>query len=92
MVEKSAPQPAIGIDLGTTNTCVCVFDNNKVETIYNMFGLPTTASVVVFKGDKIITGEEAKTNDVNAKEEEHILNSIFNAKRFIGRKKSEATV
>jgi molecular chaperone DnaK (HSP70) len=57
-----------------------------------MFGLPTTPSVVVFKGDKIITGEEAKTNDVNAKEEEHILNSIFNAKRFIGRKKSEATV
>jgi L1 cell adhesion molecule like protein len=80
---------ALGIDLGTTNSCAVVWHNGKYETIYNDQGNKTTPSVVQYKGDEIIVGEDAKTN---AEKIESVSNIIFGAKRLIGRKFEDATV
>ena len=50
----------IGIDLGTTNSCVCVFEGGEAKVIANPEGNRTTPSVVAFKGDDIIVGQKAK--------------------------------
>ena len=71
---------AIGIDLGTTFSCIAVFKNNKIEIIPNELGDSTTPSIVTFAGDKIYTGEETlriQTKDPN--------NTITGIKRLIGR-------
>ena len=77
----SKGSPSIGIDLGTTNSCVAVFHNGRVEVIANSQGNRTTPSVVAFDkdGDRLI-GEGAVTQKRLDPE-----SAIFNAKRFIGR-------
>jgi L1 cell adhesion molecule like protein len=89
MVDKSSSEPSIGIDLGTTYSCVGVWHDEKVDIIYNEFGRNTTPSVVAFKDDKKIVGEEAKKH---ADKEENVTNTIFDAKRLIGRKFKDAIV
>lgn len=74
----------IGIDLGTTNSCVAVIEGGEPVVIPNSEGNRTTPSVVAFKGDDVLVGVAAKRQSVtNAK------NTIFSAKRFIGRRYTE---
>ena len=71
---------AIGIDLGTTFSCIAVFKNNKIEIIPNELGDSTTPSIVTFDGDKIYAGEE--TLRIQTKDPK---NTIYGVKRLIGR-------
>ena len=54
----------IGIDLGTTNSCVAVFDGGEAKVITNPEGARTTPSVVAFKNGDIIVGQKAKNQIV----------------------------
>ncbi len=71
----------IGIDLGTTNSCVAVMDGNEPNVIANSEGDRTTPSVVAFKGDERLVGKPAKNQMVTNPE-----NTIYSIKRFMGRK------
>ena len=74
----------IGIDLGTTNSCVAVIEGGEPTVITNAEGSRTTPSVVAFKESEVLVGVPAKRQAVtNAK------STIFSAKRFIGRRLSE---
>ena len=76
----------LGIDLGTTNSCVAVFENNKPKVIENNEGARTTPSIVAY-GDEISVGASAKRQAVT-----NPKNTIYAAKRLIGRKFKEEAV
>jgi molecular chaperone DnaK len=77
----------IGIDLGTTNSCVAVMEGGEPVVIQNAEGQRTTPSVVGFKeGGDILVGRPAKNQAVTAPR-----STVYSIKRFIGRKKTEST-
>ena len=77
----------IGIDLGTTNSCVAILENNKPRVIENNEGARTTPSIVAYANDEILVGASAKRQSVT-----NPKNTIYAAKRLIGRKFTEKAV
>ena len=77
----------IGIDLGTTNSCVAVMDGGTVKVIENSEGERTTPSVVAFTDDEVIVGSAAKRQAVT-----NPTDTIFAVKRLIGRRFDEEVV
>jgi molecular chaperone DnaK len=71
----------IGIDLGTTNSCVAIMDGTQARVIENAEGARTTPSVVAFTDDERLVGQSAKRQAVTNSE-----NTIFAVKRLIGRR------
>ena len=74
----------IGIDLGTTNSCVSVVEGGVPNIIVNGEGKRTTPSIVSFKGGDRSVGDPAKRQSVTNPE-----NTVYSVKRFIGSKYSE---
>ncbi|MDE0849648.1 molecular chaperone DnaK [Yoonia sp.] len=70
----------IGIDLGTTNSCIAIMDGSKPRVIENSEGARTTPSIVAFTDDERLVGQPAKRQAVTNPE-----NTIFAVKRLIGR-------
>ncbi|MCO4844191.1 MAG: molecular chaperone DnaK [Yoonia sp.] len=71
----------IGIDLGTTNSCISIMDGSKPRVIENSEGARTTPSIVAFTEDERLVGQPAKRQAVTNPE-----NTIFAVKRLIGRR------
>ena len=77
----------IGIDLGTTNSCVAIMDGAQPKVIENAEGARTTPSMVAFTEDERLVGQPAKRQAVTNPE-----NTLFAVKRLIGRRYSDPTV
>jgi molecular chaperone DnaK len=71
----------IGIDLGTTNSCVAIMDGSQPKVIENAEGARTTPSIVAFTDDERLVGQPAKRQAVTNPE-----NTVFGVKRLIGRR------
>ena len=84
---SSQKKPSIGIDLGTTYSCVAVFQQGRVEVIANSQGSRITPSVVAFTERGRIVGEGAEVQKTLDPE-----NTIYSAKRFIGRTPDDPTI
>ncbi|MDO6585686.1 molecular chaperone DnaK [Salipiger sp. 1_MG-2023] len=77
----------IGIDLGTTNSCVAIMDGSQARVIENAEGARTTPSIVAFTDDERLVGQPAKRQAVTNPEA-----TIFAVKRLIGRRTTDAEV
>ncbi len=77
----------IGIDLGTTNSCVAVMDGDKPRVIENAEGDRTTPSIIAFMDDEVLVGQTAKRQAVTNPE-----NTLYAIKRLIGRRFQEDAV
>jgi molecular chaperone DnaK len=77
----------IGIDLGTTNSCVAVIEHGKTKVIENSEGARTTPSIIAYTKDEILVGATAKRQSVT-----NPKNTIYASKRLIGRKFKEDAV
>lgn len=77
----------IGIDLGTTNSCVSVLEGDKVKVIENSEGARTTPSIVAFTDNEVLVGAGAKRQAVTNPQ-----NTLFAVKRLIGRKFTDDVV
>ncbi|KAJ1701365.1 hypothetical protein LUZ63_001144 [Rhynchospora breviuscula] len=87
MASRRNIAPAIGIDLGTTYSCVAVWQNNRAEIIPNDQGNRITPSCVAFTEDGRLLGDAAKNQtDMNP------TNTVFAVKRLIGRRFSDSIV
>ncbi|WP_298968914.1 molecular chaperone DnaK [uncultured Roseobacter sp.] len=75
----------IGIDLGTTNSCISIMDGSQPRVIENAEGARTTPSIVAFTDDERLVGQPAKRQAVTNPE-----NTIFGVKRLIGRRFDDA--
>jgi heat shock 70kDa protein 1/2/6/8 len=84
---KKEKQLAIGIDLGTTNSCVATMQHGKPEVIVNTGGGRTTPSIVSFTPNDILFGEPAANNARNDPK-----NTVYDAKRLMGMRFSEPVV
>jgi len=71
----------IGIDLGTTNSCVAIMEGDKVKVIENVEGARTTPSIVAYTDNEVLVGAGAKRQAVT-----NPKNTLFAVKRLIGRK------
>ncbi|QFT58187.1 Chaperone protein DnaK [Sulfitobacter sp. THAF37] len=74
----------IGIDLGTTNSCIAIMDGSQPRVIENAEGARTTPSIVAFTDDERLVGQPAKRQAVTNPE-----NTIFGVKRLIGRRNDD---
>ncbi len=77
----------IGIDLGTTNSCVAVLEGGNVKVIENAEGARTTPSIIAYSDDEILVGAPAKRQAVT-----NPKNTLYAVKRLIGRKFEEKEV
>lgn len=77
----------IGIDLGTTNSCVAIMDGDKPRVIENSEGDRTTPSIIAFTEDEVLVGQTAKRQAVTNPE-----NTLYAIKRLIGRRFQEDAV
>ena len=77
----------IGIDLGTTNSCVAILENGAAKVIENSEGARTTPSIVAYTDDEILVGAPAKRQAVT-----NPKNTVYASKRLIGRKFTEQAV
>jgi molecular chaperone DnaK len=77
----------IGIDLGTTNSCVAIVENGTTKIIENSEGARTTPSIVAYTENEILVGASAKRQNVT-----NPKNTVYAAKRLIGRKFKESAV
>ena len=78
----------IGIDLGTTNSCVSVMENGKPKVIENLEGTRTTPSIVAYTEDnEVLVGASAKRQAIT-----NPKNTLFAVKRLIGRRFDEDMV
>jgi len=84
MAQQKKKSKIIGIDLGTTNSCVAIMEGGQAKVIVSAEGARTTPSVVAFKGDERLVGIPAKRQAVTNPEK-----TISSSKRFIGRKYNE---
>jgi len=75
----------IGIDLGTTNSCVSIMDGSQPRVIENAEGARTTPSIVAFTESERLAGQPAKRQAVTNPE-----NTIFGVKRLVGRRYDDA--
>lgn len=87
MASAQPKNTIIGIDLGTTNSCMAIMEGGKAKVIDNIEGRKTTPSIVSFDHNEIKVGEVAKRQSVTKPAE-----TIFAVKRLIGRKFTDAEV